>query len=160
MWFRKIQATLLILFVPLLGLYLYSESSGVPIRDMFFPQYTIVHIGDMPIKVSVANTPELREKGLSGTKKLADDEGMLFIFDESDYHGIWMKDMNFPIDIVWIGDDKKVIGITEGAQPNSYPHTIFEPPKPARYVLELNEDFADSFSVTVGDQVTLPLEYR
>ena len=80
---------------------------------------------------------------------------MLFVFDANDYHGIWMKDMRFPIDIIWIAEDKTIVEITRNVAPETYP-TIFKPPRPVRYVIETNPYFAESFSINVGDTVELP----
>lgn len=105
-------------------------------------------VGRTHIPVSVADTGPLREQGLSGTEMLSKGTGKLFIFDTSDSYGFWMKDMAYPIDIVWIDADWKVVGVSERATPLSYP-TIFYPPTPVRYVLELNagEAVGDNFSI-------------
>src|SRR3989304_6446445 len=68
-----------------------------------------VVIAGTTINVEIAQTEAEREQGLSGHKPLADDEGMLFIFDKPGYHGFWMKDMLFSIDIIWISADKKIV---------------------------------------------------
>ena len=95
----------------------------------------VVRIGNVPIRVEVADTPELRTKGLSGRSSLGATNGMLFIFDKSDYHKIWMKDMHIMIDVMWIDENFTVIDITRGLRPDSYPKT-FEPHFPARFVIE------------------------
>jgi uncharacterized membrane protein (UPF0127 family) len=156
---QKIQVTLIILLIPLGGLYMYSESTGVPIRELFSPTNTIMHIDEIPIRISIAETKEERERGLSGKKGLKETEAMLFIFPESDYHGIWMKGMRFPIDIIWISEDREVIAVDSAVSPGSYPK-IYEPPRPAKYVVEANARFAQTFGIGVGDAVVLPLKYR
>ena len=88
------------------------------------------------LQVEIAQTPEQQRIGLSHRTKLAEGHGMLFIFNTDDTHSIWMKDMHFPIDIIWIDNTMKVIHIEQNIAPDTYPHS-FTPPTPARYVLEV-----------------------
>lgn len=115
-------------------------------------------INDTGIDIIVADTPREREQGLSGYTSLKKDTGLLMIFEEADYHGIWMKEMYFPIDVIWIGDDMKVIDITESLKPETFP-AVFEPKTPARMVLEVNAAFAASNGIQVGDTVRLNSDY-
>jgi uncharacterized protein len=114
-------------------------------------QRTIQLAGEK-IQVSVANTPETREKGLSGWTDLGRDEGMLFVFDAEGKHGLWMKDMLFPIDILWISTAGTVVDILEKVSPSTYPE-IFTPSSPARYVLELPAGFVRDHNLSIGDIV-------
>ncbi len=75
--------------------------------------------------------------GLSNTKYLKQDEVMIFIFEKPDYYGFWMKDMFYPIDIVFLDSDMKVISYIDSVEPTSYPETFY-PEKPAKYVIEMN----------------------
>ncbi len=103
-------------------------------------------------RASVANTPELRKQGLSDTLVLPDDEAKLFIFDTVDTYSFWMKDMNYPIDIFWLDENKIIVHIEEDVQPDTYP-TSFKPSLPALYVLETNAGIATQLGVVVGDTV-------
>ena len=67
--------------------------------------------------VECAVSPEVRARGLSGREALPPGHGMLFIFDSLAAQSMWMPDMRFPLDIVWLDDDLRVIHVTEGAQP-------------------------------------------
>lgn len=96
-----------------------------------------VLIGDSVYKVKLATTDSDRTKGLSGTKHLAETEGMLFIFPKDDTWGIWMKDMHIPIDIIWMDAKKKVIHMERNVQPDAPPYITYKPEAEARYVLEL-----------------------
>ena len=152
---HKIQIAVLLALIPLGALYLYAEHQGIPMREIFSPGVTVAHVGEIPITVEVVDTPEKRTLGLSGRKEL-DTSGMLFVFDSSDYHGIWMKDMLFAIDIIWIDESLSVVGIEERVRPDSYPRT-FRPPVPARYAIETVENYVDTFGIGVGDAVRLPI---
>ena len=111
-------------------------------------KYTIT-IDKIPILVEVAHTPEQREKGLSGREFLPMDEGLLFIFNESKKYAFWMKNMHFPIDIIWINEKFLIVDIIENISPASFPE-IFEPQKTARYVLEINAGWAAKNGIHFG----------
>ncbi|MFA5751249.1 MAG: DUF192 domain-containing protein [Candidatus Paceibacterota bacterium] len=111
-----------------------------------------IKIKDTNLKVDVADTPLLREKGLSGREKLEENEGMLFIFDYSSKHGFWMKDMNFAIDMVWLDEEQKIVHLEKNVSPESYP-TVFSPKKDSMYVLEVISGFSDKNNLKTGDLV-------
>jgi len=153
--FKKIQAVVIFVGLLVLVMYYYTDSQGLTIREIFRIDTSIVRIGDVPIDVEIANDSASRTKGLSGRDSMSPIQGLLFVFDESDYYGVWMKDMNFPIDVIWIDEDFKVVGITEALLPESYPQ-VFEPPVPIRYFIETARYFPESFGIKVGDEVVVP----
>ena len=111
-----------------------------------------VKIGGKMIKVDLAITPDEQERGLSGRKTLKEDEGMLFVFEKTGKYPFWMRDMNFPIDIIWIGKDFRVVYIKKDAQPESYPET-FGAEYDANFVLEVNSGFSEKNNLKEGDYV-------
>ena len=113
-----------------------------------------VQVGGKTVRVTVADTPETRQKGLGGRNSLAPDEGMLFIFPQDGEYGFWMKDMKFPIDILWLSSARRVVYMAQSVSPDTYPQT-FTPTMPARYVLELPAGYAKAYTVDVGDEVRL-----
>lgn len=132
---------------------------GIPETEKYFEnQIHGVTIRDVAIDVMLANTHELRERGLSGMNSLGSREGMLFVFDKPDHHAIWMKDMNFAIDIIWIGEDFTVVDIAEAVTPETFP-SIFEPRTPARMALEVNSRFVATYGIKRGDAVLIAPEY-
>ena len=106
-------------------------------------------VGETAIQVEVANTDVKRVLGLSGKESLPFDEGLLFVFVEPGKHPFWMKDMNFPIDIIWINKHFFVVDVTEGIIPMTFPE-IFEPSERIKYVLEVNAGFAAKNSIQRG----------
>ena len=88
-------------------------------------------------KVSIAQTKEELELGLSNTKNLKKDTVKLFIFNKPDYYGFWMKDMLYPIDIVFLDEQMNVISYYDNVTPKTYPNTFY-PDRPALYVMEMN----------------------
>lgn len=110
-------------------------------------------IGTAVLQVELAQTTQQRMTGLSHRSELAEDHGMLFIFDTDGRHGIWMKDMQFPIDIIWIDAAMKVVHIAGSVTPETYPKS-FTSQTPARYVLEVPAGYADE-KITIGDSAVL-----
>lgn len=108
------------------------------------------------IPVYLADDPRIRTRGLSNKTYLPEGEGMLFVFEKPDQYSFWMKEMNFSIDIVWMDEKGKVIFVRENVSPETYP-TLFTPPKPALYVLELNAGEARELGLTVGTKVDIEL---
>ena len=101
----NIGILLVIILIPivLMTIYLVNEKSIFPYETNGFSKKTI-HIGRVPIAVAIADTLEKRTQGLSGRESLSANEGLLFVFSTSGAYGIWMKDMRFPIDIIWISE--------------------------------------------------------
>jgi uncharacterized membrane protein (UPF0127 family) len=112
-----------------------------------------VGIGGTTINVVVADTPAEQEQGLSGHSPLAAGDGMLFVFKAPALYGFWMKDMLFPLDIIWISADHKITYIEKSLQPSTYPET-FAPKLPSQYVLEVIAGTADKNHWTVGEDVS------
>lgn len=114
-----------------------------------------VQINDAVINVEVADTYERHYKGLSGTDKLCGNCGMLFIFGDKQAREFVMRDMNYPLDIIWIDDDK-VIKIDEDLPPEGWnPKTIYSSGIPVNYVLEVNAGFCRKHDITVGKRVVI-----
>jgi uncharacterized membrane protein (UPF0127 family) len=86
--------------------------------------------------VQVADTDPARTLGLSNRTFLVEGTGLLFVFEEDGYYPFWMKDMNFPIDIIWINEQKQIVHIAHSVDPDTYPLTVVSQ-ESARYVLEI-----------------------
>lgn len=113
-----------------------------------------VVIAETKVTVEVADSESELAKGLSGKKTLAPGTGMLFIFDTNDTHGIWMKNMLFPIDVIWIAENMQVVHLEQNIAPNTYP-TSFKPNRPARFVLEVPAGFISEEGIKNGDLLTV-----
>ena len=107
------------------------------------------NLKDNNISLLIANTDELRQKGLGSVDYLPQNTAMLFIFNEMENHGIWMKDMKFSLDIIWLDDKKKIIHIEENISPNTYP-TLFGPERNSLYIIEANAGFSRKNAFKVG----------
>jgi uncharacterized protein len=104
------------------------------------------------LEVEVVSTKSARAQGLSGRGKMKDSEGMLFIFEQPGKYGFWMKDMNFPLDIIWINQNGVVVWMERGATPESYPKAFINQAD-ASYVLEINAGLAKTFGLYLGSKV-------
>ncbi|MEK7185402.1 MAG: DUF192 domain-containing protein [Patescibacteria group bacterium] len=110
-----------------------------------------IKIADAKFNIELANTYDSRTRGLSGRKSLADNTGLLFVFDSSARYGFWMKDMKFPIDIIWIDDAGKVVFIEKNVKPSTFPK-VFYPSAPASFVLEINAGLADTHNIKIDSK--------
>lgn len=113
--------------------------------------YKHLKIGEKIVRVEIADTLSSRTSGLSNHNKLADDQGMLFVFQDKAIEKFWMKDMKFNLDIIWIADNQ-IIKIdknlpAEGSTPNN----IYSSDVPINYVLEVNAGWADKNDIKVGN---------
>jgi uncharacterized membrane protein (UPF0127 family) len=99
----------------------------------------------------VAATPEAREIGLMHRRTLASGRGMVFVFPVAEQQGFWMKNTYIPLDMVFVGPDRTVIGVVENARPLTLElRTI---PGAARYVVELVAFAAREHGIRAGTRV-------
>lgn len=137
----------LIVFGILLVLVLLKLGSRVQRDNSNFGKLEIV---GKVLDVEVVDTDNDRQVGLSGRLALPRD-GMLFIFQTPSKYSFWMKDMSFPIDIIWFDKDWQVVYVVERASPSSYPER-FAPSMDAQFVLEVESGFASSTQIKIGTQ--------
>jgi uncharacterized protein len=114
----------------------------------------IIEGENISFPVTIVDTEEKREHGLSNTDSLPSKTGELFIFETPGNYGFWMKDMNYPLDMVWIDKNLKIIGVTRNISPSTYPD-IFYPPKAVQYVIEVNANEAEALGLKVGKNITI-----
>jgi uncharacterized protein len=122
------------------------------------PNKVNVTINNVKLQADVALTTDEQTKGLSIKDNLQPNEGMLFPYQEPRILSFWMKDMKFPIDILWLNADKKVVHIEESLQPCSplLPCPSYSPDVQAQYVLETVAGFSSANSITEG----IPVEFN
>jgi uncharacterized membrane protein (UPF0127 family) len=132
-----------------------KEEKIIPTEDNAFPETKSMLIGGVAVQASIAKTWPERIKGLSKTLFLPENIVKFFIFESSGFHSIWMKDMNYAIDIIWVNEDSEIVYIVNNATPESYPEN-FSPDQPAMYVIETVSGFVIANNIKVGDIVKLP----
>ena len=105
------------------------------------------------LQVEVADTAASRAQGLMNRPRLAENAGMLFIFDEPGNWGFWMKNTLIPLSIAFIGEDWRIVDIVDmdvAANPKDGPFPIYESRKPFKYALEVNQGFFRRKSLGIG----------
>jgi len=114
-----------------------------------------VAISGKIFETEVAKSPQEMQKGLGDRGCIGDDQAMLFNFGRQGQYGIWMKDMKFSIDVLWINSDKKIVAIEKNFSPETYPeNAVNEKDKPASYVLEVKAGTADELGLKLGTPVS------
>jgi uncharacterized membrane protein (UPF0127 family) len=102
-------------------------------------------------RVELADTDAKRTKGLMDRSVLPQDQGMLFVFDRDEKYSFWMKNTLIPLDIIWIGQNHRVVFISENTLPCKIENCpSVAPPEPARFVLELNAGTAQKIGLKTG----------
>ncbi len=120
-----------------------------------------ITVGGKTFFIEIADTPEKRQKGLSGRKELEKNSGLLFVFDkENTRPPFWMKGMEMPIDIVWIDNDKVIqLNTDVKPEPTDTPDKdlrLYTPNQPVDQVLELSAGTVKEMKIRVGDKVEMP----
>jgi hypothetical protein len=110
------------------------------------------------LQVEVMVEDQDRQMGLMFRPSLPEDRGMLFVFGRLDFHGIWMKNCKFPIDILWLDGDEKIVHVAESVPPcKADPCPVYNPMRKASYVIELNAGQARREKAVVGAAVRFEL---
>jgi uncharacterized membrane protein (UPF0127 family) len=148
----------LLLFVILLGGILAvhdNQNRSKTVSNCGFRNDKTLTIGSKKIAAEVADTATARQKGLSGRSCISQNEGMLFVFGQPGTYGFWMKDMKFPIDMIWISSAHNAVVVEENVLPSTYPGSRFINPqdKPAQYVLELQAHASTKFNINPGTPI-------
>lgn len=169
---KKIEKALLVIFfiailflgTQYLGVFDANESSSV--KENFEKNFATssslnnsqevsqIDLGGHTLSTIIADSAPERAQGLSGVESLEPNQGMLFLFENKDTHGFWMKDMEIPIDIIWV-DDNEVVGFEENVSPELGTSKIFYPPRPINRAIELNAGSVKRLNISVGDQLSL-----
>lgn len=118
----------------------------------YYPETVRALIGSTTVLASVADELSERIKGLSDTPYLPENVVKLFAFGVAGNHSIWMKDMNYALDIIWVSDDGTIVHIEENITPDTFPKS-FASKVPAWYVVEANAGFVQTNNIMLGDKV-------
>lgn len=133
-------------------IYLESKNNTKTGQSYEFPN---VEINGSFVKIEVADTIQKQIQGLSDKEKLEKDEGMFFVFDDKQVRSFWMKKMNFPLDIIWI-EDNKIVNISKNLAPEGEsPVNKYSSIQRVNHVLEVNAGFSDSKNLKIGDMIKI-----
>ncbi len=136
---------LLVAVLVLLGWILFREYSTI--------NTVTAQIGKETFKLEVADTDAARIQGLSERDNLPSGAGMLFVFNTDDNWRMVMRQMRFPIDIVWLDANKKIVHIKHNATPAEYPEE-YKADSPTRYVIEVPSGTFKKLGVQEGDSIS------
>lgn len=117
------------------------------------PLVAVTKSGERSFSIEVADNEAEREAGLMFREDMADDHGMLFVFDETREVNFWMKNTPMPLDLIFVGQDGRIRAIKQG-EPQS--EAIVSPGEPVRFVLELKAGTAARDGIADGDLLRHP----
>ncbi len=157
----SIKALLLFALTAVLTLAANCGSGGTNSQDVLspspagLPRTTVDIVNNngqrLQIIAEIASTPEQHSQGLMYRTSMAENEGMLFVFDTERVLSFWMKNTYIPLDMIFIDSEHVIIEINHNAQPeNTVPFTSSAA---ALYVLEVNGGVCATKNINVGDSV-------
>ncbi len=148
---KKLYLILLLItlgIVLIFGYYYITNNSNVIIQNS--------NGNKLRINALIADSDAEKTKGLAILNELPEQSGMLFLNSIDTTNPFWMLNMKFPIDIIFMDSNKRIIYIFKNAQPcvnESLCKLIFAD-QPYRYVLEVNSGFTDKNNIEIGNQIT------
>ena len=151
--YNRIVKPLLFIILALIAWFLVVNQSKLRQTNPEHRLDTTITIKGIELKTMIVDTPEGRSLGLSDHTILHKDEAMLFIFNRVGVYPFWMKDMDFPIDIFWLNENKEIVFIKEHAEPSDYPKS-YNPRTGARYVVETVDGFAHENEIEIGNSIS------
>ncbi|CAN5430513.1 hypothetical protein BH09PLA1_BH09PLA1_07360 [soil metagenome] len=144
----RTSSTLLLitLFLPSLG------GCQEPDRAQHLPTVPM-QIGSKNFTLEVADDEATQQMGLMFRDSMPADHGMIFVFDDVEVRGFWMKNTRIALDIIYVGPDRAVVAV-KSMEPFDLRTTSSD--KPAQFAIELNKGVAAQCGVKVGDKLTIP----
>ncbi|WP_291963325.1 DUF192 domain-containing protein [Maribacter sp.] len=158
---RTIYKSTVIIMATMLLVYSCKEE---PKKTIATESIDFTHEGDLTIflnttdtikgqfNIEFAETDYETQTGLMYRKGMDKDQGMLFIFPDQRMHSFYMKNTEFPLDIIYIKDDLKIASFQENAQPLN--ETGLSSQVPIKYVLEINGGLAQELGLSIGDSIS------
>lgn len=111
-----------------------------------------IQIKESRFKAEEVFSSEKMKKGLSNRNGICEDCGMLFVFPKEDYWGLWMRDMRFDLDVIWIKNGK-IADISKNISKES--KDIVKPPFACDKALEINSGLIEKYGFKIGDSVII-----
>lgn len=137
-----------------------SIPSDVKLESTEFPRGTI-KIDEVVLEVQIADTDPRRTRGLMFQEALPFDQGMIFVWEGEERRSIWMLNMQFSLDIMWIDSSGNIVHIEKNVPPcKTALETVTCPSykadnKFAQYVLEVTAGFVDEFNITEDSKLEI-----
>jgi hypothetical protein len=111
--------------------------------------------GGARVRVEIADTDPLRERGLMGRTSLDDDAGMLFQWTDDTSVAFWMKDTLIPLSIAFLSADGRVLSLLDMEPCRADPCPVYDPHVSYRMALEAKQGAFTRWGVRVGDRARL-----
>lgn len=127
-----------------------NDRAELPVEELTVTNGETRHL----FQVEVASTDIQRARGLMFREEMAEDHGMLFVFENEGERFFWMKNTPLPLDIIYISEAGRIVSIAAATVPFS--ENVIPSGHPARFVLELNAGLSEKLGITVGDTVSSP----
>lgn len=128
-------------------------------KSSLFGKTATLKVNGQTFHLEIADTPEKRQLGLSNRKSLPSDRGMLFLFDQPEYVSFWMKDMHFPLDMIFL-NNTRVVTVDENVPPPATSDEelpIYQPEEPVNRVIELPAGSAKKYGIKKGDTLSIQI---
>jgi uncharacterized membrane protein (UPF0127 family) len=117
-----------------------------------------VTVNGVNVLADIASTEEQQTRGLAIKDHLNENEAMIFVFSVAGNHAFWMKDMKFPIDIIWMDANKTVVHIEHSLNPcTPISCPIYQPDVNSLYVIETVSGFANKYHIVEGTKIEFNL---
>ena len=113
-----------------------------------------VKINNSTLKLEVARSEQKREEGLMNIKKMQDNSGMIFIFEDEQIRTFWMKNTYISIDIIFLDKDLKIVKIFENTKPLQTSE-IYSSDYPSQFVIEANSGWVEKHNLKVSDKLEI-----
>jgi uncharacterized membrane protein (UPF0127 family) len=138
---------------------LMSIPSDSKLESVEFPRGTI-KVDDVVLEVQIADDESHRMRGLMFQDPLPYDQGMIFVFSEPGVYSLWMLNMQFALDMIWIDANGNVVHIEQNIPPCETPTEIMAcqsivPSEEAMYILEVTAGFVEQFGITKDSKVDM-----
>lgn len=156
---KKILLIIIVLILLALGIFWakFLQEKNV-INVLSDSNFVTWNLGNKTISLEISDTPQEHYLGLSNRDSLCPDCGMLFVFEDLNDQSFVMRNMNFPLDILFIRDGRIVKIYKNLAPEGSAPTTIYSSGEPVNYVLELNAGKTSELGLEEGMVINLPVE--
>jgi len=111
---------------------------------------------EIPVIVEIADTLDEQALGLMYRTALAQDHGMLFVFEDEAYRTFWMKNTLLALDIVFIDADGIIVDSKQHFAPcDNEPCELYTSKEQSMYALEVNAGFVAAHGIDIGDRVNI-----
>jgi len=104
--------------------------------------------------VEVVKSDKDKQTGLTKYSAIAANQGMFFVFDTPGFYSFWMKNMKFPIDLIFIHNDKVVFLVENAAPAKDDTPITYTPDSSSDKVLEINAGLIKKYNIKKGDKVS------